>query len=97
MYGCCPNFRIELGNPLTLGPMLKRHPKLRIWLMHAGWPFLAATKTLYIYPQLHADVSVINRIIPRAEFHADLEGLVRAGLTDRPVFWIGGASVAGFV
>ena len=86
-YGCCPNFRIELGNPLALEPMLKRHPKLRVWLMHAGWPFLGETKALlYMYPQVHADVSVINWIIPRAEFHDYLEGLVRAGFTDRLMF-----------
>ena len=60
-YGCCPKFEIGLGNPLALEPMLKHHPKLRVWLMHAGWPFLAETKALlYMYPQVHADVSVIN-------------------------------------
>ena len=86
-YGCCPKFEIGLGNPLALEPMLKHHPKLRVWLMHAGWPFLAETKALlYMYPQVHADVSVINWIIPRAEFHDYLEGLVRAGLTDRLMF-----------
>ena len=86
-YGCCPDFRIELGNPLRLEPMLKKHPNVRVWLMHAGWPFLAETKALlYMYPQVHADVSVINWIIPRAEFHDYLEALVRAGLTDRLMF-----------
>ena len=86
-YGCCPKFEIGLGNPLALEPMLKHHPKLRVWLMHAGWPFLAETKALlYMYPQVHADVSVINWIIPRAEFHDYLEALVRAGLTDRLMF-----------
>ena len=60
---------------------------MRVWLMHAGWLALAETKALlYMYPQVHADVSVINWIIPRAEFHAYLEGLVRVGLTDRLMF-----------
>lgn len=86
-YGCCPGFRIELGNPLRLEPMLKRHPKLRVWLMHAGWPFLQETKALlYMYPQVHADLSVINWIIPRAEFHEYLQALVQAGFTDRLMF-----------
>ena len=83
-YGCCPEFRIELGNPLRLEPMLKRHPKLRVWLMHAGWPFLQETKALlYMYPQVHADLSVIDWIIPREEFHEYLEALVQA---DRLMF-----------
>lgn len=86
-YGCCPDFRIGLGNPLALEPMLKRHPKLRVWLMHAGWPFLAETKALlYMYPQVHADVSVINWIIPRQEFHDYLQALMTAGLGDRLMF-----------
>ena len=86
-YGCCPEFRIELGNPLRLEPMLKRHPKLRVWLMHAGWPFLQETKALlYMYPQVHADLSVINWIIPRGEFHDYLQALVQAGFTDRLMF-----------
>src|SRR5690606_42059674 len=67
--------------------MLKRHPKLRVWLMHAGWPYLQETKALmYVYPQLYADVSVSNWIIPRAEFHGYLEALLTAGLGDRLMF-----------
>ena len=86
-YGCCPDFSVELGNPKLLEPMLKRHPKLRVWLMHAVWPYLQETKALmYVYPQLHADVSVINWIIPRQEFHDYLQALMTAGLGERLMF-----------
>lgn len=86
-HGCCPDFSVALGNPALLEPMLKRHPKLRVWLMHAGWPYLQETKALmYVYPQLYADVSVINWIIPREEFHGYLEALVTAGFGDRLMF-----------
>ena len=86
-YGCCPDFSVELGNPKLLEPMLKRHPKLRVWLMHAGWPYLQETKALlYMYPQLHADVSVIDWIIPRQEFHQYLQALMTAGFGDRLMF-----------
>ena len=86
-YGCCPDFSIELGNPKLLEPVLKRHPKLRVWLMHAGWPYLQETKALmYVYPQVQADISVINWIIPRQEFHDYLQALVTAGLGDRLMF-----------
>lgn len=86
-YGCCPKFRIELGNPRALEPMLKRHPRLRVWLAHAGWPFLQETKALmYMYPQVYADVSVIDWIIPRQEFHDYLRALMTAGLGDRLMF-----------
>ncbi len=86
-YGCCPDFSVSLGNPLRLEPMLKRHPKLRVWMAHAGWPYLEETKAiLYMYPQVHADLSVINWIIPRQEFHDYLQALVTAGLGDRLMF-----------
>lgn len=86
-YGCCANFSVALGNPMQLEPLLKRHPKLRVWLMHAGWPYLQETKAiLYMYPQVHADVAVIDWIIPRAEFHQYLQSLLTAGFGDRLMF-----------
>jgi predicted TIM-barrel fold metal-dependent hydrolase len=86
-YGCCREFSVALGNPALLEPMLKRHPKLRVWLMHAGWPYLQETKAiLYMYPQVYADVAVIDWIIPRAEFHEYLGALMTAGLGDRLMF-----------
>ena len=86
-YGCCPGFTVALGNPALLEPMLKRHPGLRVWLMHAGWPYLQETKAiLYMYPQVYADVSVINWIIPRQEFHDYLQALMTAGFGDRLMF-----------
>lgn len=55
--------------------------------MHAGWPYLQETKAiLYMYPQVHADVSVIDWIIPRAEFHQYLEALLTAGFGERLMF-----------
>lgn len=86
-YGCCPDFSVALGNPMRLEPVLKRHPKLRVWLMHAGWPYLQETKAiLYMYPQVHADVAVIDWIIPRVEFHQYLQSLLTAGFGDRLMF-----------
>ncbi len=35
---------------------------------------------MYVYPQLYADIAVINWIIPRREFHDYLQALVTAGL-----------------
>lgn len=89
-YGCCPGFRVALGNPLRFEEVLVRHPGMRVYLMHAGYPFLQETKALlYIYPQLYVDVAVINWAIPREEFHAYLEALVQAGFGDRIMFGSG--------
>lgn len=86
-YTCCPNFRTTLGSPATAEDMLARHPKLRIYLMHAGYPFLDETKAiLYSYPQVYVDIGVINWMLPRAEFHAYLKALIDAGFGKRIMF-----------
>jgi predicted TIM-barrel fold metal-dependent hydrolase len=33
-----PKFRGSMGNPLLLEDLLARHHKLRVWIMHAGYP-----------------------------------------------------------
>jgi len=86
-YRCCPNFRVTLGSPKLLEGVLIRHPKLRLYIMHGGWPYLEDTKAIMsTYPQVHADLAVINWIIPRAEFHEYLRGLMRAGLGKQLMF-----------
>jgi hypothetical protein len=84
---CCPNFRVTLGNPILVEEVLIRHPRLRIYLMHGGWPYLQETKAiLSVYPQVYADLATINWIIPREEFHGYLRELVRAGFGKRLLF-----------
>ena len=89
---CCPHFRAALGNPLYLEEALVRHPKLRVYLMHAGWPFLAETKAiLQLYPQVYVDLAsfAFNPGIPRAEFYGYLQELLRAGFGRRIMFGSG--------
>lgn len=82
-----PGFRSAAGNPLLLEPVLAEHRELRIWIENSGYPFLDETiAMMYQYPQLHGDLSTISWVIPRPEFYRYLEGLVRAGLTDRLLF-----------
>jgi uncharacterized protein len=64
-----------------------RHPKLRINLMHAGWPLADdLVAVLYNHPQVYCDVGIICYMLPRAEFHAFLERIVRAGFHRRIMF-----------
>jgi uncharacterized protein len=82
--GASARFRIAHGHPERLEEVLLRHPRLRLWLENAGYPFLDEMIALmYRYPQVYADVSTITWIIPRAEFWRYLEALVDAGLGDR--------------
>ena len=86
-YACCPKFRTSLGNPQAIEEVLVRHPRLRVSLMHAGYPYLAETKAiLHIYPQVYVDIAVLNWSLPRAEFHAYLKALVDAGFAKRIMF-----------
>ena len=86
-YNCCPKFRVTLGNPVLLEEVLVRHPKLRLYIMHGGWPYLEETKAIMaVYPQVYADIAVIDWIIPREEFFGYLQDLIKAGLGKRLMF-----------
>ena len=86
-YQCCPKFRTSLGNPALLEEVLVRHPKLRVYLMHAGYPYLEETiAIMHMYPQVYADLATIDWLRPREEFHEYLHSLVRAGFGKRLLF-----------
>jgi uncharacterized protein len=86
-YRCCPKFRVSLGNPALLEEVLIRHPKLRVYLMHAGFPYLQETiAIMHMYPQVYADLAVLNWSRPREEFHEYLRALVRSGFGKRLMF-----------
>ena len=79
-----PGFRASLGHPLLLEEVLVRHPRLRLYVENAGYPFLDEMVALMTqYPQVYADVSTITWIIPRSAFHRYLKGLIDAGLGKR--------------
>lgn len=86
-YRGFPNFTIASGRPLLIEPVLKRHPKLKIQLMHMGYPFAEETKALMnVYPQVYADVSAIDWIIPKAEFYNYLKSFIAAGFGKRIMY-----------
>lgn len=82
-----PKFRVSLGNPLLLEELLNRHPKLRVWIAHGGFPFLAETiGILNVYPQVNVDISTINWLWPREGFYSYLGGLIESGFEKRIMF-----------
>jgi uncharacterized protein len=82
-----PKFRMVAGDPLLLEDVLARHPKLRLYVMHAGWPRLDEMIALmHAFPEVHADIAVINWYLPRAEFYRYLQRLVDAGFSKRIMF-----------
>ena len=86
-YDDSPKYRAALSNPMLLEEVLIRHPKLRLYVMHAGWPMLDhMVALLWAHPQVYVDVAVINWALPRAEFHSYLRRLVDAGFGQRIMF-----------
>ena len=78
---------MRLSNPLLFEGALTRHPKLRLYIMHAAWPMLdQIIGLLYAHPQVYVDVSLIDWYIPRKEFHFYLRRLVEAGFEKRILF-----------
>jgi len=81
------NYRAKLHSPLLLEEALLRHPRLRVYAMHAGWPMLDdMLATLYTHPQLYVDLGAICYMIPKKEFYFYLERLVNAGFSKRIMF-----------
>lgn len=82
-----PQYSGVAGDPRLLEPVLVRHPRLRVYVAHAAWPFRdAMLYMLYMHPQLHVDVSVLQYGIPRAAYAAYLRDLVDAGFASRIMY-----------
>jgi len=81
------NYRARLHSPFGLEEALLKHPKLRVYAMHAGWPMLDdMIATMYTHPQLYVDLGVICFILPQKEFYYYLGRLVNAGFSKRIMF-----------
>lgn len=84
-----PAFRMAAGDPLRLEDVLLRHKRLRIFVMHAGWPMLDSMIALmYAHPQVYVDTAALQApfVTPRAGYHRHLRGLVEAGFGKRIMF-----------
>lgn len=86
-YGNGGAYRAALSDPLILEPVLVKHPKLRVSLMHAAYPHADRLRALlFNYPQVYAEIGSIVYTEPRASFYAFLKDIVDAGYGDRVLF-----------
>lgn len=82
-----PHYRAAAGDLRALEDVLVRHPRLRLYVMHAAWPMAEdMLYMLYMHPQLYVDVSVLQWVIPRPAYYSHLRRLVEAGFADRIMF-----------
>jgi hypothetical protein len=82
-----PNFRAAMGDPLLLEDLLHRHPNLRVWIMHAGYPMIDNLLALlganaYVY----IDLSGFIWSYPLEEIHAYIKRIVQAGFEKRIMY-----------
>jgi predicted TIM-barrel fold metal-dependent hydrolase len=86
-YFATPGYRAAAGDPFRLEPVLVRHPRLRVYAMHAGWPMgEAMIAMLYAHPQLYVDVGILDYAYPEKDFYEYLRRLVDAGFEQRILF-----------
>ncbi|WP_058185751.1 amidohydrolase family protein [Terracidiphilus gabretensis] len=82
-----PKFRGSMGNPLLLEELLARHPKLRVQVMHAGYPMIDNMLTLLgANSHVYVDVAGLIWSYPPKEVNRYIERLVDAGFEDRVMF-----------
>ena len=82
-----PAYRMAMSDPLLLEEVLLRHKRLRLFVMHAGWPQLERMIALmYAHPNVYVDVAALQALMPRPAYYRHLRGLVEAGFGKRIMF-----------
>ena len=82
-----PKFRGSMGDPLLLEELLARHPKLRLWIMHAGYPMIDNLLTLLqANSHVYVDVAGLIWSYPRKEIDGYIQRIVEGGFGDRLMF-----------
>lgn len=87
VYMGASGYRARMHSALSMEEVLLKHPKLRVYLMHAGYPMIDDLLTvLYAHPQVYVDTGVIIYTQPRAAFYRYLQRIVEAGFANRIMF-----------
>ena len=85
----CPNYNPSMGDPQLMEKLLIKYPKLKVWIMHAGMPYLKGTLAILAnYPRVYIDISVIDNpdIVSKTDFHSYMKSLIDSGFENRLMF-----------
>jgi hypothetical protein len=86
-YARSDPYRVALTSPFQLESVLKKHPRLRVYAMHAASPLTEEMiAMLFTYPNLYVDVAANDWNMPRAQFYSELKRMVDAGFSKRIMF-----------
>ena len=87
IYLGATGYRARMHSALTIEEVLVKHPRLRVYIMHAGYPMIDdLLAVLYAHPQVYVDVGIIVYNQPRVAFYRYLRAIVDAGFSDRVLF-----------
>ena len=87
IYMGAEGYRARMHSALTMEEVLVKHPHLRVYLAHAGYPMIDDLLALmYAHPQVYVDVGVIVYTQPRAAFYRYLQRIEEAGFGKRVMF-----------
>jgi predicted TIM-barrel fold metal-dependent hydrolase len=87
IYLGAAGYRARMHSALTIEEVLVKHPKLCVYIMHAGYPMIDdLLAVLYTHPQVYVDVGIIVYNQPRPAFYRYLQAIVDAGFSSRVMF-----------
>jgi predicted TIM-barrel fold metal-dependent hydrolase len=81
------NYRAKLHSPFQLEEVLVKHPRLRVYIMHAAWPMIDdLLAMLWAHPQVYVDISGIITDLNEKAFYSYLAKIIEAGFCNRIMF-----------
>lgn len=84
-----PKFSMAASDPMLLEEVLLRHKRLRLVVMHAGWPRLESMLALlYAHPNVYVDLAALQApyMVPRPAYNRFVQSLVESGFGKRMMF-----------
>jgi len=86
-YSGAPGYRVSSGNPLLLESVLVRYPRLRLYVMHYGSPFVEEmVGIMYTYPNVYIGIGGNTWPYKREYFYSQLKKFIDAGFGKRVMF-----------
>lgn len=86
-YFATPNYRAALSDPLLLEPVLVRHPRLRVFVMHAGYPMKDSMLALMAaHPQVYAEFGFLTTVYRDSDVWPYIKAFIDAGFEDRILY-----------
>ncbi len=79
--------RARLHSPLLLEEVLIKHPRLRVYIMHAAWPMIDELLALmWVHPHVYVDISSIITDLSKPAFSNYLKRIIDAGFGNRVMY-----------